>query len=135
MAGYLDQVFSLNCAAGNPEFLPWKGPAGGPPRDAISRSAHGRPTTSDTIDALSRAPPSPFVARKRACNGEKFLLPLQVKLAKGVDELVCAIFYSRDAITTSQLRHRLLRLCRFEYEVRAKRERRDPKVLCDPCQK
>jgi len=37
--------------------------------------------------------------RKCAGNGEKFLLPLQVKLAKRPDEIVYAIFRGRDAIT------------------------------------
>jgi hypothetical protein len=75
-----------------------------------------------------------FLVRKCAGNGEKLLLPLQIKLAKDVDEIVYAIFYGRDAITTFRPRRRLAGICRFDDEVRGQPERRNAKVICDPGQ-
>jgi len=84
------------------------------------------------VNALSLRIASTTPGAQARRNGEKFLLPLQIKLAKDGDEIVYAILYSRNAITISQ--HRLLSVCRFVHEVRGKPEGRNSKVLCDPGQ-
>jgi hypothetical protein len=75
-----------------------------------------------------------FLLRKRTGYREKLLLPLQIELAKGVDEIIHAIFYGRNAITASQPRPSLLGVCRLDCKVRRKPERGNSEILCDPGQ-